>query len=272
MVWGLLFVNGNPDAKPAKQEGEKEAWVKQLDVAKIIGYPKSINKYVNDFAKIIDVVDVQQIKQMLDLLEKQTGVEVSIVTINSINDYQVPEITFEKFSTALFNTWGIGKKDTNNGILFLVAVKDHKVRIELGSGYPRSYDQIASKIIKNDIVPYLKQSQYSYGIYKGTQAILKNLTKKGAWYKYYMWHIIIWILMFIVLGIAISCFQSGKKGWRWGFLFMFTLPFVFFWQLGLGKKSGSSGGGSSSDSGDSGSSSGGFGGGSSSGGGASGGW
>lgn len=235
----------------AKTE-EKPALVEQNNITQMVGYPKSIDKYVNDFAKAIDSADAERIKKSLESVEEQTGIEICVVTINSINDYHGTESNFEKFATGLFNSWGIGKKDKNNGVLLLAAIKDRKVRIELGSGYPSSHNQIAAQIIKTDIVPYFKQSQYSRGIYEGSMALIKNFTKETSWFDYYKWHILLWILILICIGVAISCFRSGKKGWGWGLLALVGVFLLFLWSLSSGNKSDGFGGGSSSGGGSSG--------------------
>lgn len=224
----------------------------QKSVVKVVGYPKSSNKYVNDFANIIDAPDAERIKKTFESVEDQTGIEVCVVTINSMQDYQGTESSIEKFATALFNSWGIGKKDKNNGVLLLVAVKDRKVRIELGSGYPRSYDSIASNIIKTDIIPYFKQNQYSRGIYEGSVAIVKNLTKEASWFDYYKWHLLLWVLIIICAGVAFSCFRSGKKGWGWALIALIGVLLLFLWNLSSSNKSDGFGGGSSSGGGSSG--------------------
>lgn len=226
--------------------------VEQKNTTQTMGYPKSENKYINDFAKAIDAVDAEKIKKALETVEEQTGIEICVVTINSINDYQGTEVNFEKFATGLFNTWGIGKQDKNNGVLLLAAIKDRKVRIELGSGYPSSHNQIAAQIIKVDIVPYFKQGQYSRGIYEGSMAIVKNLTKEVSWFDYYKWHILLWILIIICIGVAISCFRSGKKGWGWGLLALVGVFLLFLWSLSSSNKSDGFGGGKSSGGGSSG--------------------
>jgi uncharacterized protein len=235
----------------AKTE-EKPTPVEQNNVTQMVGYPKSENKYVNDFAKAIDSADAERIKKSLESVEEQTGIEICVVTINSISDYQGTETNFEKFATGLFNTWGIGKQDKNNGVLLLAAIKDRKVRIELGSGYPSSHNQIAAQIIKTDIVPYFKQSQYSRGIYEGSMAIIKSLTKETSWFDYYKWHILLWILILICVGVAISCFRSGKKGWGWGLLALIGVLLLFLWSLSSSNKSDGFGGGKSSGGGSSG--------------------
>jgi uncharacterized protein len=218
-----------------------------------IGYPKSVDKYVNDFAQVIDAADAQRIKDMLGSVEDQTGIEVSVVTINSMQDYQGTGSTIELFATALFNTWGIGKADKNNGILLLVAVKDRKMRIELGSGYPSSYDAVSAKIISTAIVPYFKEGQYSRGIYEGTLAIVKNFTKEQTWFEHYKWHLLMWLLIIICIGIAISCFRSGKKGWGWAMLAAAAGLLFFLWRMSSGNKTDGFGGGKSSGGGSSGS-------------------
>lgn len=216
------------------------------------GYPNSINKYVNDFAKIIDQADAERIKKLVENVEEQTGIEICIVTINSIRDYQSTEPIFEKFATTLFNTWKIGKKDKNNGVLLLVAANDRKVRIELGSGYSSTYNQRAANIIKSDILPYFKQGQYSRGIYEGVQAIIKNVTREPTWTEKYLGIIIIFIIILIMVFMAISCFRSGKKGWGWAILAGIGALLLFLWYMSSGNKSDGFGGGSSSGGGSSG--------------------
>ncbi len=235
----------------AKAE-EKSTPTEQNNITQQIGYPKSENKYINDFAKVIDSADAERIKKSLESVEDQTGIEICVVTINSIQDYQGTDVNFEKFATELFNNWGIGKKDKNNGVLLLAAIKDRKIRIELGSGYPNSYNQIAEQIIKTDIVPYFKQTQYSRGIYEGSMAIITSLTKEASWFDYYKWHILLWILIIICIGVAISCFRSGKKGWGWGLLALVGVLLLFLWNLSSGNKSDGFGGGKSSGGGASG--------------------
>ena len=253
LVGCLLWFQGTYATKQPDANIEKQtAPIEQKDATHMVGYPKSSAKYVNDFAKAIDTADAERIKQALESVESQTGIEICVVTISSMLDYQGTETTIEKFATALFNTWGIGKKDKNNGVLLLVAVKDRKVRIELGSGYPASHNQIAAQIIKTDIVPYFKQGNFSRGIYESSMAIVKNLTKEVSWFDYYKWDLLLWLLIMICVGMAISCFRSGKKGWGWGLIAMIGVFLFFLWNLSSGNKSDGFGGGSSSGGGSSG--------------------
>ncbi|MGE5458324.1 MAG: TPM domain-containing protein, partial [Methanococcaceae archaeon] len=125
------------------------------------GMPEPTNNYVNDYANVITDANKESIKSMLKSVESQTKTEIVVVTINSVSDYRnVPETetvdysindgitttvtsdepagtteSIEEFALDLFNTWGIGDKEKNNGILILVAVEDRRCRIQLGGGY-----------------------------------------------------------------------------------------------------------------------------------------
>jgi uncharacterized protein len=243
------------DTTPDTLNKNSEVQREQTTATQTPGYPQIINKYINDFAKVIDDADAERIKNKLDSVEDQTGIEICVVTINSMQDYQDQKITIEQFATGLFNTWGIGKKETNNGALLLVAIKDRKLRIELGSGYSESLDSAAAKIIKSEIIPYFKHEQYSRGIYEGTMALVKKLTIEESWLDHYKWHLLVWLLIALCAGISISCFKSGKKGWGWGLLALIGVLLLFLWKLSSSKKSGGGkfGGGRSSGGGSSGS-------------------
>ncbi|MCK5632749.1 TPM domain-containing protein [bacterium] len=215
-------------------------------------YPQPINKYVNDFANVIDKLDTQKIKESLKRIDQQTGTEITVVTINSINDYKKTEKVFEHFATELFNNWGIGKKKRNDGILLLAAIKDRKVRIELGSGYQGVYNRLAQSVIQNDIVPYFKQNQYSRGIYQGVHGIITSVTKEVSWLEFYKWPILMLIVILILILAAISAFRSGKNGWGGALLIAIGFLLFFLIKMLISKSSSGFGGGKSSGDGASG--------------------
>ena len=218
-------------------------------------YPKHTDDYVNDFAKILKKSDSKAIHDMFKDLEKQTGIEAVVVTINSIKDYKTKDPTIERFATNLFNNWGIGHKKKNNGVLILVAVKDRKCRIELGGGYGRRYDSVMKSIIDKKMIPHFKEDDYSRGIYEGSRGVIEKVTKKISWFDFHKWHILMGVLILLCVFAGFSCIRSGKTGWGWAF-FAAAAVFLFFLFRMVSSSNSSSG----------------FGGGSSFGGGASGSW
>lgn len=224
-------------------------------------YPQPVDNYVNDFANVLTEADRTVIRNNFSKLEHQTGIEATVVTINSIAEYGTGDAVFEQFATNLFNKWGIGHKEKNNGILILVSIKDRAVRIELGKGYPSLYDAKMKEVIDDVMIPYFKNSEYSRGIYEGSRAVIEKVTREVPWYEFYKIHILIGIGIIFLTAIGISFLKSGKKGWAWAFFVGAGILLLWLFKL-LSSSSKSDGGGSS----------GGFGGGSSSGGGASGRW
>jgi len=216
-------------------------------------YPSAMDEYVNDYAGVLNSADSEQIRKMFKDLEYQTGIEATVVTINSIGSYGTGDTTIESFATNLFNTWGVGKKKENNGVLILVSVKDRECRIELGKGYGRRYNSLMQQVIDEKMVPYFKAEDYSRGIYEGSRGVIENITKKASWFSFYKWHLAIALLVIVCIFAGVSCTRSGKKGWGWaffaaaGFLLLFLIR-----MLSKGKRSKGFGGGSSSGGGASG--------------------
>lgn len=225
-----------------------------LTIANASGYPRHKDDYINDFAGIIDSSDKRAIHRMFKNLEFQTGIEAVVVTIKSYKDFHTGDHSIEQFATGLFNKWGIGHKKENNGILFLISVRDRKCRIELGRGYGTRYDSAAKSIISNDVLPYFKRKKYSRGIYEGSRAIISRVTKKVSWFEYHKYHLLLGILILICILAGISCMNSGKTGWGWVFFTAAGVLLLFLLKALLsGKSSSGFGGGDSFGGGASGS-------------------
>jgi uncharacterized protein len=218
------------------------------------GYPSPTDDYVNDYAGVMNEQDIESVRKMFKDLERQTGIEAVAVTINSIHDYHTGDATIESFATNLFNTWGIGHKKENNGILVLVVVKDRRCRIELGGRYGRRYDSDMKEVIEMNMVPYFKTGAYSRGISVGSRSVIAKVTREVSWLSFHKWHIIIGILIAVCVFAGISCMRSGKKGWGWAFFVAAGMLLLFLLKaLSEGKSSSGFGGGSSFGGGASGS-------------------
>src|SRR6478736_1127721 len=84
--------------------------------------------YVSNPDNILDNTTVAQIDTLLTSLETKTTVQVAVVVVQSIGDADIFE-----FAQSLFTTWGIGKKDKDNGLLLLLVVDQRTVRFHTGS-------------------------------------------------------------------------------------------------------------------------------------------
>lgn len=137
-------------------------------------YPEYTSLYVNDFAGLIDPETESRLDALLRQAKSARDLEATIVTIESRADYGTSP-TLKDFATGLFNAWGIGNADRNDGILILVARSDREMRIVLGGGYPAVFDDRAKRVIDHHFLPAFKQDRYSAGIESGTLETLKRM-------------------------------------------------------------------------------------------------
>ncbi|MDU8913462.1 TPM domain-containing protein [Aestuariicoccus sp. MJ-SS9] len=125
--------------------------------------------YINDYADLLDDPAETRIRDDLIELYDRTGVEMTVLTIDSMGTYGF-DGTIESFATQLFNTWGIGNADRNDGVLVLVARYDRQMRIELGAGYGRARDGDMQRVIDNAFLPAFRRDAYQEGIETGVDA------------------------------------------------------------------------------------------------------
>jgi uncharacterized protein len=133
-------------------------------------FPKLTGRVVDD-ANVLSTPIVGQLTLMLADHERATGEQVVVVTLASLQGY-----TIEDYGYQLGRHWGIGQKGVNNGVLLIVAPKEHKVRIEVGYGLEGTLTDATSRtIIENDILPAFKRGDFNGGVVAGTQAIVQVL-------------------------------------------------------------------------------------------------
>jgi len=130
--------------------------------------------YVNDFAHVLSGDDKTELESLFSELEAKTSAETAVVTVESTRPLDI-----EGYAVKLFEKWGIGKKGKDNGILLLVALKDRKVRIEVGYGLEGVVpDALAKQIIAQVIIPAFKKGDYSRGIVAGSLSLVNLVAKE----------------------------------------------------------------------------------------------
>ncbi len=136
--------------------------------------PAYSNVYVNDFADILSPETEATLTAMIEAARAECDHEMTVVTITSVDDY-TPGLSIERFAKTLFNTWGVGNAERNDGIMLVVAVKDREMRIALGSGFRARFDGLATRIIERDMVPEFKAGRMEQGVIAGTRESLAQL-------------------------------------------------------------------------------------------------
>lgn len=140
--------------------------------------PEYDDVYINDFAGLLRTSDSRAIRGMLEEVFEARGIEMVVVTMETMRTYgHSGEI--EPFATRLFNHWGVGNADRNDGVMILVARDDRQMRIEVGSGYGDTQNAAMQRIIDDTMLPAFRRDDYSGGVADGTQEVIRAIT--GVW-------------------------------------------------------------------------------------------
>lgn len=142
-------------------------------------YPAYSDLYVNDVAKVLSDQEVATLRSELEVLKDDTGVEMTILTIPTRSAYEAGG-TLEEFATAIFNDWGVGRADRNDGILVYVATEDREMRVVLGQAYTQGYDVIAQDIVRRTILPAFRDGKYGAGLVAGSREVMERVARRHA--------------------------------------------------------------------------------------------
>jgi uncharacterized protein len=105
---------------------------------------------------------------------KPTGAQIAVAVIDSLNGEPI-----EDAANQILRTWGVGDSEKNNGVLLLIAISDHELRIEVGYGLEGAItDGMAGSIIRNTITPDFADNYYNDGITKGVSEIYKLISEE----------------------------------------------------------------------------------------------
>ena len=138
------------------------AW--SLDVPPLTGR-------VMDLAHVLSAETAAALTSDLAAHETKTGNQVTVLVLPSLEGEPL-----EEWSHRVATSWKLGQKGTDNGVLLLIALKEKKVRIEVGYGLEGTLTDLRSAhIIRNEIVPRFRAGDIPAGIQAGVAAILNTI-------------------------------------------------------------------------------------------------
>ena len=111
------------------------------------------HNYVADPARMMSGPALSRINTILDDFRSQTSAEIAVVVVPELDDMSI-----EEYSSQLFQEWGIGKADKDNGALLVISPGARRARIETGYGMEGVLpDAVCSQIIREAVVPAMKR-------------------------------------------------------------------------------------------------------------------
>lgn len=129
-----------------------------------------------DEASILPAQTEAELAGKLEKLEKQTGRQLVVVTVASLQSYEI-----EDYGYQLGRAWGIGDSKTDTGVLLIVAPNERRVRVEVGYGLePVLTDAFASTLLQKDVLPAFRQNRVAEGVVAGVDALVAHLSLPRA--------------------------------------------------------------------------------------------
>jgi uncharacterized protein len=134
-------------------------------------FPALSGRVVDD-AHILSDQTKSDLDQKLAALEASNSRQLVVVTLPSLQGYEISDYGYQ-----LGRAWGIGQAKLNNGVLFIIAPNERKVRIEVGYGLePILTDALSELIIQQAVLPRFRAGDFNGGVEAGAAALIQQLS------------------------------------------------------------------------------------------------
>ncbi len=124
---------------------------------------------VTDLTGTLTKEQTASLEQMLRSFEARKGSQVAVLMVPT----SAPE-AIEQYALRVAEQWKVGRKNVDDGAILVVAKNDRALRIEVGYGLEGALnDATASRIIREAILPRLREGDYYGGINAGVDRMLR---------------------------------------------------------------------------------------------------
>jgi uncharacterized protein len=130
--------------------------------------PPPPDHYFNDYAGVVPADAAARLEARLKAFDEETSNQIVVAIFP-----ELPSPSLEDFTIRTAQSWRVGRKKLDNGVVLFVFVKDRKIRIEVGYGLEGALpDATASQIISDLIVPRFRAGGYAGGIEAAVDAFI----------------------------------------------------------------------------------------------------
>ena len=134
------------------------------------------NGYVLDQTQTLTKEEIYTMNRMGLELQKKTKAQIAILLIPTLESEDVSD-----YANRVFRAWGIGDKEKNNGVLFLIALKDKQMRIEVGYGLEGAInDGKAGEILDQYAIPYFQKGKFGPGVMETYKVLVGEVSKESG--------------------------------------------------------------------------------------------
>ncbi len=142
-----------------------------LGVSQANAITVKFNGFIADEADLLSPQVENDLNMTLWDLQKKSGADLVVVTLPSLNGRSVEDVAID-----IGRSYKLGAKGKNNGVVFLTAPTERRMRIELGTGLENQIPMSTLENIRDtDILPYYKKLDYENGIRRGTYILAQTV-------------------------------------------------------------------------------------------------
>ncbi len=132
-----------------------------------VDVPK-LSSRVTDLTGTLSSSQVQSLEAKLAAFEQKKGSQIAVLIVPTTQPEDIAE-----FGIKVADLWQIGRKGVDDGLIFIIAKDDRKIRLEVGYGLEGVIpDAIAKRIIAETVTPYFKAGDFVGGIDAGVNQIM----------------------------------------------------------------------------------------------------
>lgn len=126
---------------------------------------------VNDHGAMLTRAERDALEARIKAHRDAHGDEIVVLTVPTLGGETIEDVAY-----GAFNTWKIGQKNKDNGVLLAIAPKERKTRIETGKGVGDKITDLQSKrILSERVGPRLKEGKNFEGLSAGVDSIASLL-------------------------------------------------------------------------------------------------
>jgi len=131
---------------------------------------------VVDLTNTLGAQEADALRQEISELESSTQAQLAVLVVPTTG-----QETIEQYATRVFERWKLGRKGEDDGVLVLVALKDRRMRIEVGKGLEGTISDIqAASIIDREMAPRFRNGDYAGGMQAAVRALAQLIGAPAA--------------------------------------------------------------------------------------------
>lgn len=138
---------------------------------------KDRTQFVSNPDGLLSAASVDSLNRILSAVWQQTSAEPVVVAVDALADDYDPD----RFANDLFTLWGIGKKDTENGLLLLIVGDARRAVVRTGRGLGGILpDVVCGRVLRHEALPYFKEGDLGGGAVAAMKVFAKAMTDPQA--------------------------------------------------------------------------------------------